>query len=40
MKVLDESSTGVQTGAHLALGDLSLPVSGTAGVLLVFWKER
>jgi hypothetical protein len=40
MKVLDELSKGVQRGAHLALRDLDLPVSGTAGVLLVFWKER
>lgn len=40
MKVLDELPGGVQAGAHLALDDLGLPVTGTGGVLLVFWKER
>ncbi len=40
MKVLDESIKGVAAGSIIALEGLNLPVKGTAGLLLVFWKEK
>ncbi len=39
MKVLDESSQGAVTGATVALDALGLPVNGTGGLLIVFWKD-
>lgn len=40
MKVLDEGSTGFSEGDTIDLADLDLPVKGTAGLLIVFWKEK
>lgn len=40
MKVLDGASQGLANGARLAVRDLGLPVTGTAGVLIVFWKDQ
>lgn len=40
MKVLKDTTKGVSEGAHVALGDLGLPVTGADGVLIVFWKEK
>ena len=39
MKVLDGLSGGIEPGSTLAVADLGLPVNGTNGVLLVFWKS-
>jgi hypothetical protein len=38
MKVLEGLSGGVRPGTAVPLGELALPVNGTNGVLLVFWK--
>ena len=38
MKVLEGLSGGVEPGAALPVAGLGLPVQGTSGVLLVFWK--
>lgn len=38
LKVFEGLSGGVQPGSSLSLADLGLPVQGTGGVLLVFWK--
>ncbi len=40
MKVLDGASKGIAKGTRIAARDLGLPVKGTDGVLIVFWKER
>jgi hypothetical protein len=40
MKVLDEGARGVAQGATIAVSELNLPVAGTDGLLIVFWKER
>ena len=40
MKVLDEASKGVTEGAVVPLDALGLPINGTGGVLLVFWKAQ
>ena len=40
MKVLDESTKGVSEGSTILLEELGLPVKGTDGLLIVFWKER
>jgi len=40
MKVLKEASKGVSQGTTVALGELGLPVKGTDGLLIVFWKEK
>lgn len=40
MKVLDEALPGPQKGARIAVRDLDLPIAGTRGVLIVFWKGR
>ncbi len=37
MKVL-EGLSGVQPGSTVPVGELGLPLAGTNGVLLVFWK--
>lgn len=39
MKVLDESGKSIVAGDTIALAELGLPIEGTHGVLLVFWKE-
>ena len=40
MKVLKDTSKGVSEGARVALREFGLPVKGTDGVLIVFWKEQ
>ena len=40
MKVLKETSKGVSKGAQVAVGELGLPVNGTDGLLIVFWKGQ
>jgi len=40
MRVLKEASKGVSAGAPVALAQLGLPVQGTDGVLIVFWKGQ
>lgn len=39
MKVLEGLAGGVEPGSTLQIAELGLPVSGTHGVLLVFWKS-
>jgi hypothetical protein len=39
MKVLDGLSGGIEPGGTLSVAELGLPVNGTNGVLLVFWKS-
>lgn len=39
MKVLDGLSGGIEPGTTLPVAELGLPVNGTNGVLLVFWKS-
>ncbi|MFN8185451.1 MAG: hypothetical protein U0R69_00080 [Gaiellales bacterium] len=39
MKVLDGLSGGVEPGTAVPVAELGLPVRGTGGVLLVFWKS-
>ena len=38
MKVFEGLSGGVEPGSVVPVADLGLPVNGTNGVLLVFWK--
>lgn len=38
MKVLEGLSGGVEPGTAVPVAELGLPVNGTNGVLLVFWK--
>ena len=40
MKVLKDTSKGVSEGARVALQELGLPITGTAALLIVFWKEQ
>ena len=40
MKVLDDAPKGVSPGTRLAVQDLGLPVTGTDGLLIVFWKDQ
>lgn len=40
MKVLKKAGKGVSQGTTITLGELGLPVKGTDGVLIVFWKEK
>ena len=40
MKVLKDTSKGVAEGARVALRELGLPITGTTGLLIVFWKEQ
>lgn len=40
MKVLEKPSKGISEGARLAVGELGLPVHGTDGLLIVFWKDQ
>jgi len=39
MKVVEGLSGGIAPGSVVSMTDLSLPVNGTNGVLLVFWKS-
>lgn len=39
MKVLEGLSGGIEPGSAIAVAELGLPVKGTSGVLLVFWKS-
>ncbi len=39
MKVLEGLSGGIEPGSTVPLAELGLPVIGTNGVLLVFWKS-
>lgn len=39
MKVLKEVCKGVSQGTTVMLEELGLPVKGTDGLLIVFWKE-
>jgi hypothetical protein len=39
MKVLEGLSGGIEPGSTLSVAELGLPVNGTNGVLLVFWKS-
>ena len=40
MKVLEEPSKGVSKGTTIAMQPLGLPVKGTTGLLIVFWKGQ
>ena len=40
MRVLDESYKGVAPGDAVTLDELGVPVKGTDGLLIVFWKEK
>ena len=39
MKVVEGLSGGIEPGSTISLPELNLPVNGTNGVLLVFWKS-
>lgn len=39
MKVVEGLSGGIEVGATLPVAELGLPVDGTNGLLLVFWKS-
>jgi hypothetical protein len=39
MKVVDGLSDGIGLGSIASVADLGLPVKGTNGLLLVFWKS-
>ena len=38
MKVVEGLSGGIEPGATVPVAGLGLPVTGTNGLLLVFWK--
>lgn len=40
MKVLKEALKGLSPGTPVPLAALGLPVKGTDGALIVFWKEQ
>ena len=40
MKVLKEACKGVSQGETVNVEELGLPVKGTDGLLIVFWKEK
>lgn len=40
MKVIDGASKGIPKGTRIAVRDAGLPVNGTDGVLIVFWKAQ
>jgi hypothetical protein len=40
MKVLEGECKGISEGTTLALAEMGLPVKGTSGLLIVFWKEK
>ncbi len=39
VKVVEGLSGGIEPGSAVSVADLGLPVNGTNGVLLVFWKS-
>jgi hypothetical protein len=39
MKVVEGLTGGIEPGTTVSLAGLGLPVAGTSGVLLVFWKS-
>jgi hypothetical protein len=39
MKVFEGLSGGIQPGSTVSVAELGLPVDGSNGVLLVFWKS-
>lgn len=39
MKVVAGLAAGISPGSLVSVTDLGLPVNGTNGVLLVFWKS-
>jgi hypothetical protein len=39
MKVFEGLSGGIEPGSSVSVAELGLPVSGSNGVLLVFWKS-
>ena len=39
MKVIEGLSGGIQPGTAVSVAGLGLPVKGTDGLLLVFWKS-
>jgi hypothetical protein len=39
MKVFEGLSGGIEPGSTVAVTELRLPVTGTSGLLLVFWKS-
>jgi hypothetical protein len=39
MKVVDGLSGGIEPGSTVPVAELGLPVKGTSGLLLVFWKS-
>lgn len=39
LKVFDGLSGGIEPATPVSVADLGLPVDGTSGVLLVFWKS-
>ncbi len=40
MKVIEDGCKGVSEGTKLDLAEMNLPVKGTSGLLIVFWKEK
>jgi hypothetical protein len=38
MKVLEGLSGGIEPGTVVPVAELALPITGTSGLLLVFWK--
>ena len=39
MKVVEGLSKGIEPGSTVSVAELGLPVKGTSGLLLVFWKS-
>jgi hypothetical protein len=39
VKVVEGLSGGIEPGSAVSVKELGLPVNGTNGVLLVFWKS-
>lgn len=39
MKVVEGLSNGIEPGSTVSAAELGLPVRGTNGLLLVFWKS-
>jgi hypothetical protein len=39
MKVVEGLSKGIAAGSTVSVAELGLPVKGTNGLLLVFWKS-
>jgi hypothetical protein len=39
MKVIEGLSGGIEPGSTVSVADFGLPVDGSHGLLLVFWKS-